>query len=73
MNQSSESIHIWIIGILEVGFHSTTPDPRVHAPESGSRSKSRTPLKGVFLLFCYESIHSWTIGTLKDRISFHDF
>ena len=34
-----------------VGIHSMTPDPRVHAPGWGERSKSRTPLKVHFLSF----------------------
>ena len=33
MNQSSESIHIWTIVSWRIGFHSMTPDPRIHAPE----------------------------------------
>ena len=41
-NHTSESIPVWS---WRVGFHSMTPDPRVHTPGWGSRSKSRTPLK----------------------------
>ena len=37
------------------GFYSMIPDPRVDDPGWGYRSKSRTPLKSVFLLFCYEN------------------
>ena len=32
-----------------------TPDPRVHAPGWGCRSKSRTPLNSVFFYFLYSA------------------
>ena len=38
-----------------VDIHSMTPDPRVDAPGWGLRSKSRTPLKVLFLSFFLES------------------
>ena len=50
-NHSSESIHIWAMGTLDGLLRSMNFGPRVHAPGWGWMSKSRTPLKGVILLF----------------------
>ena len=37
-----------------MGFLSMTLEPRVHAPWWGKRSKSKTPFKSGFMLFCYK-------------------
>ena len=42
----------------KVCFHAMSFGPRDLALGWGRRSKSRTPLKSVFLLFCYETTYA---------------
>ena len=65
-SHSSESIHIWTVGTLEVGFDSTTPDPRVHALWWGKRSEPRTAH-----VFFYFSVMKTTYANRWSDISHH--
>ena len=56
-HQKAFIIRLWVP--WKVCFHATSFGPRVHAPGWGWRSKARTPLKSVFLLF---SLPVWSTG-----------